>query len=425
MTLACFMVASIRRRALRSAAVLAALMAQAGVALAAAPDGCRAVNQGLVDVEVASDETVLRHVNLKKGDALSLAFRSTPGPTGLVTLHTRSGSGRLLLAGPNGTAASFVAEKSGELALLFATEGGWVGSFSVRCLPAAAAADAAAAHNAPAEAQHGVPDGPTLDTGALENRQPGSVQAQLFGKPAAETSQVPATAPMDWLKLEGSRVETLDGASAGPANFGVKLRLQPAITVGMAAQIAQPDSGALAPPTDQAWLVGPVTSLQLGQGLSLDARAAWGASEAGAAAGTEGTERRMLEARLANTQAFGAWRFSPSVMLNYQQEKRHVPDAVAVQSTGAGSVGVRPEVAYRFDLGDSLYVEPTAMIGPTWGLPDAATDAPPEMRLKAETGVTIGGANGTKVQVGGSVEEGGPNAANVWSGRLQLNVPLK
>jgi hypothetical protein len=47
------------------------------------------------------------------------------------------------------------------------------------------------------------------------------------------------------------------------------------------------------------------------------------------------------------------------------------------------------------------------------------------MRLKAETGVTIGGANGTKVQVGGSVEEGGPNAANVWSGRLQLNVPLK
>ena len=33
--------------------------------------------------------------------------------------------------------------------------------------------------------------------------------------------------------------------------------------------------------------------------------------------------------------------------------------------------------------------------------------------------------DGTKVQVGGSIEEGAPSAANVWSGRLQVNVPLK
>ena len=31
---------------------------------------------------------------------------------------------------------------------------------------------------------------------------------------------------------------------------------------------------------------------------------------------------------------------------------------------------------------------------------------------------------GTKVQIGGS-EESGPNATHVWSGRLQLSVPLK
>ena len=48
-----------------------------------------------------------------------------------------------------------------------------------------------------------------------------------------------------------------------------------------------------------------------------------------------------------------------------------------------------------------------------------------DMRLKAEAGVTIGATDGTKLQAGGAVEEGEPGAANVWSGRLQLSVPMK
>ena len=43
----------------------------------------------------------------------------------------------------------------------------------------------------------------------------------------------------------------------------------------------------------------------------------------------------------------------------------------------------------------------------------------------AETGVTVGTADGTKLQVGGSVEEGETRADNVWSGKMQLNIPLK
>jgi hypothetical protein len=402
------------RRALLSVATVIAFAGAASIGANADSGACPVAGQRLLDVEVASDEAVLRQLKVRKGDALRLAFRSTPGPMGLVTLHGASGSGRLLLAGPDGTTGSFVADRSGEVTLRFATEGGWVGSFSVTC----ATADIAAG----AVAEDGVTEGRVaarawaLDTATLAAPEPAHGQAPLHGKATAQQPSLPAT---DWLKLEGTRVETGDA----PANFGVKLRLQPAITVGMAAQVAQPDSGALTPQVDQAWLVGPMTSLQLGHGLSLDARAAWGTSEAGA--GAEATERRLLEARLANTQAFGAWRFSPSIMLNYEQEKRHVPDAAASPSTGAGSVGVRPEVAYRFDLGDKLYVEPSAMVGPIWGLPDPAAAAQRDMRLKAETGVTIGDANGAKVQVGGSVEEGGPNAANVWTGRLQLNVPLK
>jgi len=47
------------------------------------------------------------------------------------------------------------------------------------------------------------------------------------------------------------------------------------------------------------------------------------------------------------------------------------------------------------------------------------------MRLKAQGGVTIGSMDGTKLEVGGGVEGGGPAAPDVWSGRLQLSVPLK
>jgi hypothetical protein len=47
------------------------------------------------------------------------------------------------------------------------------------------------------------------------------------------------------------------------------------------------------------------------------------------------------------------------------------------------------------------------------------------MRLKADTGVTIGTGSGTKLEVGAGVEESAVNGLNMWSGRLQLSVPVK
>jgi hypothetical protein len=47
------------------------------------------------------------------------------------------------------------------------------------------------------------------------------------------------------------------------------------------------------------------------------------------------------------------------------------------------------------------------------------------MRLKAEAGLTIGSNNGPKLQALGALEEGDQGMPDAWSGRLQLNVPLK
>jgi len=73
-----------------------------------------------------------------------------------------------------------------------------------------------------------------------------------------------------------------------------------------------------------------------------------------------------------------------------------------------------------------IYIEPKAVV--FWALGDGSIHlgaAHPDTGLKAESSLTIGTYQGTKVQIGGSVEESGPNATHVWSGRLQFSVPLK
>ena len=110
--------------------------------------------------------------------------------------------------------------------------------------------------------------------------------------------------------------------------------------------------------------------MQVLPGLSLDTRTAWGQSEADASASGHAGHRRIVDVRLAQKETFGAWRFSPSVSLNYLEERRSAPatETEAAQTTGTGRVDVRPEVAYRFDLQNSMFIEPKAMLGGFWGI---------------------------------------------------------
>ena len=141
--------------------------------------------------------------------------------------------------------------------------------------------------------------------------------------------------------------------------------------------------------------------------------------------------------KLASTQSFGPWRFSPTVTLNYAEEKpagtaaaTGTHDALAARATGAGRIDVTPEVAYRIEMPQAMFIEPKAAIGSFWDI-DALSKLAPrstaheDMRLKAGAGVTIGSIDGTKLEVGGGVEGGGPATPDVWTGRLQLSVPLK
>ena len=221
-------------------------------------------------------------------------------------------------------------------------------------------------------------------------------------------------------------------AVAMPTDYGVRLKMRPPITVGVMAQFNQPGESYLGPSSlsDRKPLTAAVTSMQVLPGLSLDTRTAWGQPEADASTSGHVGHRRIVDVRLAQQESFGAWRFSPSVSLNYLEERRiaSAAEAEGGQITGTGRVDVRPEIAYRFDLQNSMFIEPKAMLGGFWGIGAPAVtgaDAHSQLRLRGEASVTIGSTQGTKVEIGGAVEEGAQQAPDVWSGRLQLSVPLK
>jgi hypothetical protein len=82
------------------------------------------------------------------------------------------------------------------------------------------------------------------------------------------------------------------------------------------------------------------------------------------------------------------------------------------------------------DLPAAAFFEPRAVVGGFWDFDSLSKAAPsgavhPEMRLKAEAGVTIGVRDGAKLQASGALEAGDRETPDAWTGRLQLSVPLK
>lgn len=384
--------------------------------------GCATLSLIRLEVKLAAGSTALRAIDLRQGDTLAFTFRGDKGVTGAVALIAEAGQERELLRGPSGTKGSFTADESGKMGYRLAATGGRQGSFTVTCAPANPEGDLADGLQADAAAD--------LDL---------SAPLPADGKPAPRKNETTAAAPavpapaqsLEW--VGGQKAETQTGDT-----LGVKLKLQPAILVGFQAQFTPDGSDPLLGPgalSDRSWLAGPITSVQLVPGLSLDARAAWGPTDPGLSAIGHAGDRQVLDARLASKQTFGPWRFSPSAGVTYLQEK--AGGAVALEQTGvpdqtvqSGRVDVKPEMAYRIDMGQSVFIEPKIMVGAFWDLggaagPGADAQFQKELRHMAETGIVFGTEDGSKLQLGGRVEEGEALAEDVWSGRVQVNIPLK
>lgn len=402
------------------ALLLLSLLAPGSAAVAADSVDCASINTGHLDVALASDSNTLRTVEMNEGDTLAFTFRADARATGTITLVTGDGSEQRLLYGPHATQVSYTADRPGAVAFRLATKGGKVATFVTTCTPA---------HAQSANAERG--SGTTaLDGLNIDMSVPLSLGATAAKDGDAGAVATPRALDLQWIGQQSA-------TNAPATKYGVNLKLQPAIMIGMLAQFDQTGDPLLGPSalSDQAWLAGPVTNVQLGGGLTLDARAAWGPTDPGLSAIGHAGDRQTLDARLTSKQAAGPWRFSPSIGLSRVQEKLGTPaiersaDLVGQQTVELGRIDVKPEMTYRVDMGHSVFIEPKITVGTFWNLGDAASwvasGAPHGARHMAETGVTVGTPDGTKLQVGGSVEEGETRADNVWSGKMQLNIPLK
>ena len=453
---------SSKRLGTRFALVAACVVVTGGLAHAAPEADCSAVNRGALNVDLGATADTTRQASLKAGDALTFSFEAAPGPFGTLTLLEGAGAPRSLLVGPTGTSVSFTAARGGAFSFQYSKEGAEAAAFTVSCVPAGSARrDGKSAVSAAARRSakllgkpwNGVEEfepaelpGVTLDAGAPVPSSGTVTPGTVDSNPAPRI--LPRAAPLDVkLQWQGERYKAggpdgfeIDNSASG-VEAAINYKVLPQIMVGALAQVDQPSETLVGVPhslSDHGWMAGPVTNVKLAPGLTLDARAAWGMAESAPdelSAHAVGVPRRMVNARLANTQSFGPWRLTPSVTVNHYQEAAAAPalathDAAVPYAGGFGRVDVGPEIAYRIDLDKSVFVEPRAVIGSFWDFDSLSKLAPGtaghnDMRLKAEAGVTIGATGGTKLQAAGGVEEGEPGTANVWSGRLQLNVPMQ
>jgi len=366
---------------------------------------CASINLGRLDVALASDSSTVRTVAMQAGDTLTFTFRADTRARGAIMLVAGDGREQRLLYGPHAAQVSYTAELSGPVRFRLAMRGGKIATFITTCSPA---------EGAPATVAGGL----TVDMSVP------LVLGATAPKDAAVTlgavAAVPTASTLRWLGGAQSGKETT------PADYGVNLKLQPTLTVGLVAQFDQASNPLLGPTalSEQRWQAGPVMNVLLGQGLSLDAHAAWGPADPITG---QTLNRQTFDARLTSRQQAGPWRFTPSLSYAHVEAKlgtagSEIPGQQTVES---GRLDVRPELAYRFDLGGSMYMEPKFMVGTFWNLGDAAATGQHDPRAMAETAITFGTGEGTQLQLGGGVQEGETRADSVWTGKVQLSIPLK
>ena len=124
--------------------------------------------------------------------------------------------------------------------------------------------------------------------------------------------------------------------------------------------------------------------------------------------------------------------FAPSLAVRYFEEATAATPVLSPElagGPGVGRVDLLPEISRRYQMNSDTFVEPRFAVGGFWALDDlahtpSAHGAMTDVRLKAEAGVSLGVKEGASLSAVGGVEQGAEAAENVWSGQLQLKVPL-
>lgn len=443
------------------ATCLVSLGASAGRASQSA--GCETINREALSLGVEPGQVAARTIALAAGERLEFSVGGEAGGAVAIALVQGPGAPQTLRPAQGPSRFGFAAPAAGAYGFeLRAGDGS--ASISVACLTALESTDAGQPfltrraqllaaqepdrirldRKAPEAIAPGNPVPGVLDIDEEGRLKRAQLSVSLADIAAASHPGNKRTAPgiLDfWLEghLENYEAETSGRAPAdgtlGVVYLGTKFLLNPDIMVGALAQFDHAGEGHAASQADLAasgWLAGPYVSMRLAPGVVLDGRAAWGHFQS--VAGIEGEsapqgERTLVRGKLTGTRDVGGWKLAPSVGFSYLDEGvagASLDGASEAQSGTLGRVDVLPEVSRRFSVNSDTYIEPRFAVGTFWNFDDISKAAASagEAHTKLEAGVAVGVKDGTSLRATGNVESGGADAADTWSGRLQLNVPL-
>lgn len=434
------------------------IMAWAAPALAGPGDGCAAVNRGVLSADVSNGAPVARQLMLDAGDMLSFAANGAS-----VSLVSGAGSPAMLIGGASAATITFTAPAGAVYGFEFtATQA--AGSVSVSCTSTRTeAANAAFLQRRKALLNERDPDRLKIDRAPTpimngDKSLSSTVGVDDQGRArdvefSVSVSEIAAAAEgkkkiepgiVDfWLEGRMQQYETggletgTGGGNLGVLYLGTRSMVGPDIMVGALAQFDRgAESAAYDAPSMAAkgWMFGPYVSAKLGSGVTFDGRAAWGETENLVASDEiedSLTERRLVRGKLTGTREFGGWKVAPSVGLVYIEDAVRDSASGVTKAAGTGKVEVLPEISKRFAVDDATFIEPRAALGAFVGFDNLEALNPAvsgvgmtDVQLRAEAGVAVGVTDGSSLQATGGVESGSASAAENWTGRLQLNVPL-
>ncbi len=235
----------------------------------------------------------------------------------------------------------------------------------------------------------------------------------------------------------GSVQRRLESGSMSVVSAGTSYKLGPDIMIGALASLDQGTLDDLRSGADvetSGWVAGPFASVRLGGGVVFDGRVAWGDGSLeethGGAASSGAYERTLIKGSLRGGRDISGWTVTPMVGVTYIEESP-VGGSERAESTANrdGRVEFTPEVKKRVPISSSVFVEPSFAAGAFVPIDEkqggAALPSAADVQLKAEAGMAVGVTDGVTVKAQGGVETtAGPQAPDVWSGRLQLNMPL-
>ncbi|MCC7251832.1 autotransporter outer membrane beta-barrel domain-containing protein [Hyphomicrobium sp.] len=440
-----------------AAASLTAEHARAGPASV----GCDAANRGGMNMQVTAGGQAARQATFQKGETLTLNV-STQG-TAAITVSSQGGDARTLHSG-RASSVMFVAPSTASYGFRLDADAEASAQLDVTCASVARAnAERALLDRRKAYLAARDPDRVRIDRPQTEAKPLDSFAASpTDGAPprdvSASISLSELAAAMKvgtahepsildfWFEGRYTTYDTIDmDARQNDGNFSVmyfgsKYMLGPDIMLGYLAQFDQVGetsrySGGV---SSSGWMAGPYMSVRFGPGVVFDGRAAWGTAETsvpnGVLVDTTPVNRSLMRGTLRGTRQVAGWTVVPSVGLSYVEDVPKFQDTAFMEATpiGTGRLDVLPEMKRRFDLNSETYIEPRIAAGGFLSFDDISRLAPggmaaiqnPDLHWKAEAGVAVGVKDSLNLQATGGVETGGGSAADTWSGRLQLNMPL-